>query len=186
MALGSRWLGKGCACARPSEVLGAAWRGKALRCFLQEAGAPGLLAFSDLCATKKGTRCETPCETLSAVPAASLWFWLMAFVSGVFGRHCKGKAFVQPTSLVLHCQYGERCLCKCSSPAWRQSLNNWLLELPPKTAKGHGRAGEASWQRLHSGCLEALLQGAANLAGRRKQMWLHLKAVDFNRVAQDS
>lgn len=37
-------------------------------------------------------------------------------------------------------------------------LHLQLLELAPKTAKGHGRAGEASWQCLHSGCLEALLQ----------------------------
>lgn len=50
----------------------------------------------------------------------------MAFVSGVFGSHCKGKAFVQLTGLILHCQHGEHCLCKCSSPAWKQSLNNWV------------------------------------------------------------
>lgn len=37
-------------------------------------------------------------------------------------------------------------------------LHLQLLELAPKLAKGHGRAGEASWQRLRSGCLELLLQ----------------------------
>lgn len=39
-----------------------------------------------------------------------------------------------------------------------QCFSPVLLELAPKTAKGHGRAGEVSWQHSCSGCLEALLQ----------------------------
>lgn len=61
-----------------------------------------------------------------AVPAASLCFRLMAVVAGRLGRQGKGKAFVQPTGLVLHCCRSEHCLCKCSSPAWTRSLNNWV------------------------------------------------------------
>lgn len=125
VAVGSRWLGKGCACVPGGGARGIP-EGKSLALLAAGGRARGLLAFLDLRAAKKGTRCETPCGTLPAVPAGSLWFWLVAFVSGVFGSHCKGKAFVQPTGLILHCRHGEHCLCKCSSPAWKQSLSNWV------------------------------------------------------------
>lgn len=59
----------------------------------------------------------------------------------------------------------------------------WLPVSPPTGQGRPSELGSVTSSRKHP-C--SFPQGAANLAGRRKQMWLHLKAVDFNRVAQDS
>lgn len=61
---------------------------------------------------------------LSPQPLCGSGSWLL--FQGFLEVSAKERCLSNPSGLVLHCRHSEHCLCKCSSPAWKRSLSNWV------------------------------------------------------------